>query len=94
MGRGSKSGGKGLQAGGQAGRQAASRSFVALQTLKIAQENEFLLQTIQLFACCLLELILPPDHYTALTGRFAHTQERCVHACLHTHSPTIEITLL
>lgn len=41
-------------------RQAASRSFVALQSLEIAQENEFLLQTIQLFAWCLLELIFPP----------------------------------
>lgn len=64
--------GKGLQPG----REGASRSFGALQFLEIAQENEFLLQTIQLFACCLLELIFPPDHYIALTGRFAHTHRR------------------
>lgn len=83
MGRRSNSGEKKLQPG----RQAASRSFVALQTLRIAQENEFILQTIQLFACCLLELILPPDHYTALTGRFAHTHtRRGMHTCQHTLS--------
>lgn len=74
--------GKGLQPD-----YGVSRSFVALHSLEIARENEILLQTIQLFACCLLELIFHPDHYPGLTGRFAHTKEGIhMHACMHMHT--------
>lgn len=61
-------------------------AFVALQSLEIAQENEILLQTIQLFACCLLELIFSLI-ITLLLLAGLHTQKEQMHPRTHTLPP-------
>lgn len=69
---------------GEKGQEAASRSFVALQSLEIAQENEFLLQTIQLFSCCLLAPPAPPPPpiitLLLLAGLLTHKGDAFTHA--------------